>query len=212
VTFDSLFLQAAEERFSNRIVLAVSPATHAGNQLVVLAPTIEVIATELASLVGVNHHRGFGPSAPYRHHRGIEHQLRGHGGIHGPTHDCSRVQVNHHSQVQPTFMGAYVGDVSDPNLVGLLHREFTLQPVRLGTRWHPHSETWTLVATHRAQLGLAHQAGDAFLPAKHAIFPQMTMHAWTAVNALAAVKGFFIFSSSASSAESVSIFGFFSHA
>jgi hypothetical protein len=38
-------------------------------------------------------------------------------------------------------------------------------------------------------LGLAHQARDAFLPAQHAIFPQITMHACTAVNALAALKG-----------------------
>lgn len=54
VTFDSLLLQAAEERFSDRIVPTVSSATHTGNPLVVLAPTIEVITTELAVLVRMN--------------------------------------------------------------------------------------------------------------------------------------------------------------
>jgi hypothetical protein len=58
------------------------PATHAGHELVVFAPQIEVITAKLAALVRVNHHRGFGPSAPYRHHHGIEYQFRGHGGVH----------------------------------------------------------------------------------------------------------------------------------
>jgi len=79
--FDSLFFQAAEECFGNRIVPTVARAAHAGHQIVVLAPTIEIIAAALDALIGVNHHRSFGPSAPYRHHHGIEYQLRGHGGV-----------------------------------------------------------------------------------------------------------------------------------
>jgi DNA invertase Pin-like site-specific DNA recombinase len=42
VQLDSLFLQAAEERFGNCIVPTVFPPTHTGHELVVLAPTIEV--------------------------------------------------------------------------------------------------------------------------------------------------------------------------
>ena len=79
---DSLLFQTAEEGFRNRIVPTVAPATHAGNQVVVLAPTIEVITTKLTTLVRVNHHGRHGPSAPYRHHHGIKHQFRGHSGIH----------------------------------------------------------------------------------------------------------------------------------
>jgi hypothetical protein len=51
VALDSLFLQTAEERFANRVVPALSPATHAGHKLVVLAPTIKVITAKLAALV-----------------------------------------------------------------------------------------------------------------------------------------------------------------
>ena len=82
VAFDSLFLQAAEERFCNRIAPTVPSPAHAGHQMVVLAPTIEIITAKLAALVGVNHHMSFGPSAPYRHRHGIQYQLCGHDGVH----------------------------------------------------------------------------------------------------------------------------------
>ena len=39
--FDSLFLQSAEERFGNRIVPTVPSTAHAGQQIVVPAPTIK---------------------------------------------------------------------------------------------------------------------------------------------------------------------------
>ena len=51
MAFDSLFLQAAEERFGNCIISTVSPATHAGYQLVVLAPAVEIITAKLAALI-----------------------------------------------------------------------------------------------------------------------------------------------------------------
>ena len=47
VALDSLLFQAAEERFSNCVVSTVSSAAHAGYQLVVLVPAVEVITTEL---------------------------------------------------------------------------------------------------------------------------------------------------------------------
>ena len=47
VTLDLLLFRAAEERFGNCIVPTVSSAAHAGYQLVVLAPAVEVMTTEL---------------------------------------------------------------------------------------------------------------------------------------------------------------------
>jgi len=49
VAFDSFFFQTAEERLGNRIVPTVASAAHAGHELVVLAPTIEVITAKLKS-------------------------------------------------------------------------------------------------------------------------------------------------------------------
>ena len=56
MSFDALLLHAAEEGLGNCIIPTVSSATYAGNELVVVAPTIEVITAKLATLVRVNHH------------------------------------------------------------------------------------------------------------------------------------------------------------
>ena len=85
-------------------------------------------------------------------------------------------------------MGAYIGDVCDPHLVGLLYRECALQSVGCSSCWHPNPVARPLVSTHRTQLGMAHQARNAFFSTQHAIFTQIAMHTRTAVNVLAALK------------------------
>jgi hypothetical protein len=52
-----LFLQAAEKRFRHSIVVAVAPATHAGDKTMILANPHRVVASVLGPLVGVNNHR-----------------------------------------------------------------------------------------------------------------------------------------------------------
>ena len=49
--FDPLALQAAEERLRHRVIPTITPATHAGAQPIVFTPAIELITTELTSLV-----------------------------------------------------------------------------------------------------------------------------------------------------------------
>ncbi|MBC7600621.1 MAG: DUF1345 domain-containing protein [Polaromonas sp.] len=52
LTFDFLLLQAAEEGFSHRVIPVVAPPAHAGQQGVVLAPSVKVISSVL-SLVAI---------------------------------------------------------------------------------------------------------------------------------------------------------------
>ena len=86
-------------------------------------------------------------------------------------------------------MGAYVGNVCDPDLVRMLNCEFALQAVGCHSCGHSNSVALALVATYRALLGLTHHASDALFSAQRAIFTQIAMHAWTAVNTLASFKG-----------------------
>jgi len=87
--------------------------------------------------------------------------------------------------------GPDIGGVCYPDLIGLCHSEFTLQPIGRGGRGYADFVTWSLVTTHRAQLGLAHQASHALLPAPNAILKQIAMHAGTAVNAVAVLERLF---------------------
>lgn len=82
MAFDSLLLQAAEEGLCYRIVPTIAAPTHAVYQVVVLAPAGEVVTAKLASLVGMNHYRGFGAPAPDGHRECVQHQFGGHGGVH----------------------------------------------------------------------------------------------------------------------------------
>jgi hypothetical protein len=48
---------------------------------------------------------------------------------------------------------------------------------------------WALVAAHRAQLGLMHQPRYPLLTTVQANLAQVPMHPWTAIDAVAVVKG-----------------------
>ena len=74
-------------------------------------------------------------------------------------------------------------------MIGLGLREFTLQPIGCGGGWHADFVTRSLVATHRAKLGLAHQASHAFLATPNAVLKQIPMYAGAAVNAVAVLEG-----------------------
>ena len=77
MTLDSFFLQTAEERFSNGTFPTISPAAHAGHELIVFAPAVEVIAAKLGAFNRSSQHWVLGSPAPNSHHQGIEYQLRG---------------------------------------------------------------------------------------------------------------------------------------
>jgi hypothetical protein len=78
----------------------------------------------------MDQYRVFGLPAPQRQQQSIEHQFCVNTTAHGPAHQSTRVQVQHHSQVQPTLVGADVGDVGEPRLVYAVWRELSIQMVR----------------------------------------------------------------------------------
>ena len=126
---DLLALQVAEERLSHRVIPAVTATAHARAQSVVFAPAVELIAAKLATLVRMDDHRVFGPSAPHRHRQSIQHQARLHAWPHAPAHHCTRVQVQHSRQIQPAFKCAYVRDIRHQSVVGFVVLELALQLV-----------------------------------------------------------------------------------
>ena len=187
--FDSLFLQATEEGLRYRIVPTISTPVHTTHQLIVLAPEGKVITAKLAFLVGMNHHRGYWAPAPHSHRERIQDQLRDHSGVHRPADHHASIQVNDCRQVQPTLMGSDIRYVGDPHLLRQRNRQRVLQPIRRDSGRKADPVAWPLVAIHRAQLELAHQACHTLLTARHLVLTQVLVNAWTAVYALAVVKG-----------------------
>ena len=53
-----------------------------------------------------------------RHGEGGQDECRVDGGAHGPTDDPAAVEVEDAGEIEPAFVGLYVGDVGDPDLIG----------------------------------------------------------------------------------------------
>src|ERR1700687_1109362 len=99
------------------MITTTTLATHA------LPDTIAVDDFPVASggvrgpLVGVQRYR-WTPMSD-RHVQRVHRQLGVQSSAHRPAHQSSRVCVQNRSQVEPTFLRRYVGDVAKPEVVGM---------------------------------------------------------------------------------------------
>lgn len=120
---DALALEQLKEALGHSVVMAVAAAAHAGDQVVALEEVLPLMAGELTALIGVQRDRRFGFAPPDGHQQRSQHQISVDATAHRPTNHLARVQVQHHSQVQPAFVRADVDDIGDPDLIGLADRE-----------------------------------------------------------------------------------------
>src|SRR5579862_6778423 len=89
--FDSLLLQAAEERLRDGIVPAVAFSAHTRRKTIRPTESSPRVAAVLRALIGVNQGAAR-PSSPHRHKHGIEYELPVNGGLGYPSHDQAREQ------------------------------------------------------------------------------------------------------------------------
>jgi hypothetical protein len=100
----------------------------------------------------------------------IEHEVRAHRTAHPPTHDAPCVHVDHEGHIQPALPGRDVGEVRDPELIGPVGPEHTVDPVQRA--WLPSVAdrgAHHLATAHALQAQAPHQPldraarnGDAF--------------------------------------------------
>ena len=79
---DTLFLQAAEEGFRHRVDPTIPPAAHAGLKVIGLTETLPVIATVLATLIGMHKDILRRLAPPDSHHQSIQNDFTGNGELH----------------------------------------------------------------------------------------------------------------------------------
>src|SRR5262249_39464676 len=103
-----------------------------------------------------------------------------------PTDDSPAPQVQDHRYIEPAFLGSHIGQISNPNLVGLLRRRYLSQQiggdrfmvVAVGGLRHKASRTTT------AQALLSHQPSHSFATMAMTIGPQLVLNAWSTVTPL----------------------------
>lgn len=91
----SFGLQDGEETLYGGIIPAVASLAHAAHDTGVYQQQLELFAGVLATLIGVMQNFAWTSPAVQRHHQGVNYQLRGHRGLHGPANDTARIQIHH---------------------------------------------------------------------------------------------------------------------
>lgn len=117
----------------------------------------------------------------------IDNELLGYSAVHGPSDDHSGIQVDAHGQVQPPFLGRYVGNVGGPYLVGAGRFKVLVQQVggngqiMLGIRCRPE-----LSLGFGFDTKLPHESGNAGAPTAQSLRAQIRMDSWRAIRPVAA--------------------------
>ena len=89
-----------------------------------------LIESALAAAIGVMQQRIGLASAPDRHHQSVSDKLRRHCCTHRPTDHTSGERIDHGRNIEPTFRGPHVSEVSNPFAVGSGHIEAAVEHVR----------------------------------------------------------------------------------
>jgi hypothetical protein len=93
--------------------------------------------------------------------QGIQNKVRAHRVAHASAHDAPRVHVDHEGHVQPALPGADVGEVRDPELVGPIGLEDSIDPVQRAWRLAiADGGAHHLATAHALQAQAAHEPFD----------------------------------------------------
>lgn len=125
---DPLLLHAAEKGFSDLVLPAVTPSTHAGFEVMCPTEARPRIAAKLSPLIGVNQDMR-GLASAHSHEACVQHEILSQRELGGPADNAARVQVHHNGQREPAFPCAHIGNGCDSGGVGLRDRQPSLQRI-----------------------------------------------------------------------------------
>jgi hypothetical protein len=110
--------EGREEAFAHRVVEAVADRAHRGAHPGFAATSAELDRGILAALARVMDDC-LGAALPPRKIERLEHQLGAQMGLHRPAHDPAAEHVEYHREVEEPGPGRDIGDVGDPQAIGL---------------------------------------------------------------------------------------------
>src|SRR2546421_700830 len=186
MTIEQLPTQGGKEALSHRVVITVGAPTHAGCDLMrrqqltifggrVLHPAIRVMQQSRLWLTARQGH------AQSSHTQFGRQRL-----AHGPTHHHATAQIQQDGQIQPTFGGAHIGNVTAPSPIrtaAFFNAEAALQQITSHAVSMPRVSRLGAPAARRtcAQTSFPHQAGNAMTTANQTRRSHFAMHPGTAV-------------------------------
>src|SRR5437762_949210 len=186
MTIEQLPTQGGEETLGDRVVIAVGTSAHARCDLLRRQQLPIFGRRVLHSAISMMQQSRRGPAASQSHAQSGDTEFGLERLAHGPTHHHATAQIQKHGQIQPTFIGAHIGNVTTPNAIGTTafsNAKAALQQVtghavampRVGRRRAPAARC------SRPQTSFPHQAGDPVATANHTRRAYFAMHPRTAI-------------------------------
>ena len=118
---DPLAFQTSEEAFCNGVIIAVALAAHAADDAMIFENFLIIGRSVLAAPIRMVQQGLSRIPTTKGHLQRIHGQLARHPGGGRPTDHLSVEQVQEHSQIQPSFIGGDVGDITNPGTVSYTH-------------------------------------------------------------------------------------------
>lgn len=114
---NELQFESAPEALHGGVVVAIASTTHRGNEGSFEESSPEVASGILHTTIGVEEQVIRRVAVKEGHAKSFEDEGGINGLAHGPTDDLTAEEIEDGSQIQPTFLGLDVRDISNPDLV-----------------------------------------------------------------------------------------------
>ncbi len=129
-TINTFHLERTKEALHRRVIVPGAHTIHANQEAVFhqqgLVSTTGVLTT-LVRMVHDSRHRG---TTFESHFQSPNRQVFRHVTVHSPTNDAPTEEIQQHRQVDPPHLRRDIGNIRQPDLVGMFRRKLSLQQVR----------------------------------------------------------------------------------
>jgi len=122
--------QTVKETLRNSIIPAIALSTHTADRPIAFQKFLVITTGILTATVGVMNQSLSRLPPPISHRKSFRGKRCLHVLAHRPADNFSRVQVDDHSQIQPSFHGPQIGNVAAPHSIGSNHLKISIQKIR----------------------------------------------------------------------------------
>gem|GEM_PF-2003550 len=121
--------QTVKETLRNSIIPAIALSTHTADHAPDTQGLPVITAGILASAIRVMNQFLSRFSSLISHRKNFRSKRCLHSAAHRPTYNLSRIKIDYHRQIQPSFNGTQIADVAASNGIGAIHLKITIQKI-----------------------------------------------------------------------------------
>jgi hypothetical protein len=122
--------QTVKETLHHGIIPTIALSAHTADHAIGIQKFLVIMTSILAAAIRMMNQSLCRLSPPVGHQKGFYDKRCLQTAAHGPPNNFSRIQVDDHRQIQPSFHRPQIGDVAAPDSVGSIHLKISIQKIR----------------------------------------------------------------------------------